>query len=692
MITLTIDHHRVEVKEGATILDACAKAHIEIPVFCYHPKLSIAGNCRMCLVEIEGHSKLVASCAFPAQPHMVVSTLNQRVQAARKGNLEFLLINHPLDCPICDQGGECDLQDISYGYGALEGQFKENKRAVLSKDFGPFIKTSMTRCILCTRCVRFAEEVAGVSELGVMGRGELSEISMGVEKALVSEMSGNMIDVCPVGALSSKPNAFKMRSWELKKTESIDCLDAVGSNIRIDTRGPEVMRILPRRHDDINECWISDKTRFFYDGLKYQRLDTPYIRGKEGLKPASWKEALKKIQEKMLSLSGHEIGAIVGHLGDVESAFVLKHLMQALGSENLDCCEEGARPFTHDRSLYLFNTSIAGIEASDACLLVGTNPRFEATMINARLRKRALQGNFEVGCIGECDDLIYPVTPIDIGPRGLEDILTERHPWSRVLKKSHRPMVILGTSALMRPDRDAIQILTLKIAQKYGALREDWRGYNVLHTAAGRVGALDVEFLPGQNGKSAQEMYESAKTGEIKLLYLLGAEGEMLSQKSPECCLIYQGHHGDEAAQYADVILPGSTFTEKNATYVNTEGRVQRTTQALLPPGEAKEDWKIVYKLAEILKCKLPYETLTQLHISLFQMYPWLEHEDSLPPASSFQKVKDFIEHTSLLEIEDTPFVPFIKSYYMTDSITRASPTLAHATRVFHLKRTPLSC
>lgn len=688
MITLYINDHLIEVEEGSTVLDACTKAQIEVPVFCYHPKLPIAGNCRMCLVEIEGHSKLVASCAYPALEGLIIRTNSLKVEKARKGNLEFLLINHPLDCPICDQGGECDLQDITYIYGSGQDQFKENKRAIFDKDFGPFIKTSLTRCILCTRCVRFSEEIAGVPELGVIGRGELSEISMGIEKTLSSELSGNLIDVCPVGALTSKPGAFRMRSWELKKTESIDCLDAIGSNIRIDTRGPEVMRILPRLNDNINEEWISDKTRFFYDGLKYQRLDRPYMRHKGQLVEVSWENAFKKIGKQVAGCLPSERAAIVGNLADIESMFALKELMIALGSPHLECAPDGARPFTDFRSLYVFNTCISGIEEADVCLLIGTNPRIEATLLNARIRKRYLHGNFEVGLLGPQIELTYPYTLISPGPEGLEALLKGDHPWSKILKKAQKPMFILGNSALCRHDGGAIQHLTLKLAQKYGAFQKDWIGYNILHTAASRVGALDIEFYPQKKGWGAERIYQEAQKGGIKFLYLLGSDERVIHRETSSCFIVYQGHHGDQMAEHADVILPGCAFTEKEATYVNTEGRVQQTLQALFPPGEAKEDWAILRALSEHLNAPLPYNSLKELRKNIYRHYPFLKNLNSCPrdPLKTILDIETFLKKPFTQKISSKAFEPFIHNYYMTDSITRSSPTMARATEAFVLQ------
>jgi NADH-quinone oxidoreductase subunit G len=502
MPKLTIDGREVEVEQGLTVLQACESAGIEIPRFCYHERLSIAGNCRMCLVAMKGAPKPVASCAMPAAEGMVIYTNTPEVHKMRKGVMEFLLINHPLDCPICDQGGECDLQDEAMAYGFDRGRFAENKRAVPDKYMGPLIKTVMTRCIHCTRCIRFAAEVAGVPELGATSRGEHMEVGSYLEKALTSELSGNLIDLCPVGALTSKPYAFAARSWELAKTESVDVMDAVGSNVRIDTRGNEVMRVLPRINEDINEEWISDKTRFACDGLRRQRLDRPYVREAGKLKPVTWREAFAAIAHGVEGIKGSQMAAIAGDLVDCESMIALKDLMTALGSPNIDCRQDGAALEASPRVSYLFNTTIVGIESADACLLVGTNPRTEAPIINARLRKRYRMGGFQVGMIGPAADLTYKYQHLGDDPRLLERIAAGDHPFADVLKNAQNPMLIVGMGALVRDDGAAVLEAVCQITEKLGLVdaKTGWNGFNVLHTAAARVGGMDLGFLPGEGG------------------------------------------------------------------------------------------------------------------------------------------------------------------------------------------------
>ncbi|HJN04198.1 MAG TPA: NADH-quinone oxidoreductase subunit NuoG, partial [Alphaproteobacteria bacterium] len=496
MPTLTIDGTEITVENGLTVMQACEQAGVEIPRFCYHDRLSIAGNCRMCLVEIERSPKPVASCAMPAADGMVVLTNTESVKKAREGVMEFLLINHPLDCPICDQGGECDLQDQAMAYGRGSNRFAENKRAVRDKNLGPLVKTIMTRCIHCTRCIRFASEIAGVPELGAIGRGEHMEITTYVEGALTSELSGNLIDLCPVGALTSKPYAFSARSWELTKTESIDVHDAVGSSIRVDSRGQAVMRVLPRPHEDLNEEWISDKTRFAVDGLARQRLDRAYVRDQGKLRAATWSEAFARIADRVRGVEGSRIAALAGDLADAESIYALKGLMGSLGSANLDCRLDGAALDPRVRASYLFNTTIAGIENADACLLVGTNPRWEAPLINARLRKRYLMGGFPVGVIGPAVDLTYRTESLGAGPETLAGILAGNHSFARTLEAADRPMIVLGQGALTRPDGAAVLATGRAVAEKFGMVRNGWNGFNVLQTAAARVGAMDIGFVP----------------------------------------------------------------------------------------------------------------------------------------------------------------------------------------------------
>jgi NADH-quinone oxidoreductase subunit G len=555
-------------------------------------------------------------------------------------------------------------------YGFDRSRFQENKRAVKEKYLGPLIKTFMTRCIHCTRCIRFADEIAGLPELGAVGRGEHMEIGTYIEHAIGSELSGNMIDICPVGALTSKPYAFAARPWELSKTESIDVLDAVGSNIRADARGSEVMRVLPRLHEDINEEWIADKTRFAYDGLKRQRLDRPYVRQDGKLRPAAWADAFKAVADRMNGLAGSEIAAIVGDQCDAESMAALKDLMAAYGSPNLECRQDGAKLPTGPRGAYLFNTGIAGIENADAILIVGSNPRWEATMINARIRKRFLQGGLKVGQIGPNVDLTYRTDYLGAGPQTLADVAAGNNAFAQVLEKAERPMIIVGMGALARPDGDRVLGLARQIAERFGMVREDWNGFNILHTAAARVGALDLGFVPGEGGRDLAGILAGAQSGAIKLVWLLGAD-EFDVTELGDAFVVYQGHHGDRGAHRADVILPGAAYTEKNGTYVNTEGRVQRARLAVFPPGEAREDWKIVRAYSEAAGRKLPYDTLRDVRQRLVGINPLFRELDGQRPGEWGAFGADSGE------MDPTPFQSPVENYYMTDPITRASLTMA---------------
>src|SRR5580700_4315201 len=614
MTKLIVDGREIDVPPEYTLLQACEAAGAEIPRFCFHERLSIAGNCRMCLIEVAGIPKPQASCAMAVRDLMpnkdgspkVLSTRSPMVRKAREGVMEFLLINHPLDCPICDQGGECDLQDQSMAYGVDASRFAENKRAVEDKYLGALVKTSMNRCIQCTRCVRFITEVAGVPELGAIGRGEDMEITSYLETALHSELQANIVDICPVGALTSKPYEFAARPWELNKTESIDVMDAVGSAIRIDTRGSEVMRVLPRINDDINEEWISDKTRHVVDGLRTQRLDQPYVRQGGQLRPATWSQAFQAIAAKVAQTSPKRIGAIVGDLAGVEETFALKELMTRLGVANLDCRQDGsALDPAWGRATYLFNASIAGIESADALLIVGSNPRKEAAVLNARIRKRWRAGKFPIGVVGAKSDLSYTYDYLGAGPETLADIT--RHSFADNLKKAERPMVIVGAGAFTRGDGAALASLAARAAVNLGAVKDGWNGYCALHSAASRVGALDLGFVPGQGGLSARQM---AAFGTLDLLFLLGADEIDIPQGA---FVVYIGTQGDRGASRADVVLPGAAYPEKSSIYVNTEGRVQLAARASFPPGDAKEDWAILRALSDVLKHKLPYDSLAQL-------------------------------------------------------------------------------
>ena len=670
---VTVDGIEVEVPPGSNVLQACEAAGKEIPRFCYHERLSVAGNCRMCLVEIEKTPpKPFASCAYPASDGMVVHTDTPMVRAARRGVMEFLLINHPLDCPICDQGGECDLQDQAVGYGMDRSRYAENKRAVRDKELGPLVKTVMTRCIHCTRCIRFSTEIAGVPELGATHRGENMEVGTYVEKTLSSELSGNLIDICPVGALTSKPYSFVARPWELTKTDSIDVLDAVGAAIRIDTRGPEVLRILPRLNEDVNEEWLADKSRFALDGLRRRRLDQPWVRRGGKLSQASWKQAFSEIGERLSKLDGARIGAISGDLCDVESMVALRDLMAALGSSNLDCRQDGAALDASRRDFYTFNTTIAGIEEADAVLLIGTNPRIEAPLINARLRKRWLQVQMPVANVGEPADLTYKVEALENSPSTLDAIAAGTHPFAAVLRAAKRPMLILGQAALARPDGAAVLARSWALAVSNGMLTPEWHGFNVLHSAAARVGGLDVGFVPGAGGKDAAAML----AGGVEALWLLGADEVDLGKLPASTFVIYQGHHGDRGAARADVILPGCAYTEKDGTWVNTEGRTQRGQRAADPPGQAREDWAILRAVSAVFGKPLPYDSLAALRTAIEAQHPALRNI-GIVPRFGCSDMTGPVCHGALSEVA---FSGAITNYYMTDPISRASPTMAACT------------
>ena len=679
MSKLTIDGIEVEVPPGATIFQACEHAGIEVAHFCYHERLAIAGNCRMCLVEVEKSPKPIASCAMPATDGMVVHTKSPKAIKAQKGVMEFLLINHPLDCPICDQGGECDLQDQAMAYGFDRSRFEENKRAVRDKDFGPLVKTEMTRCIHCTRCIRFLTEIAGVEELGATGRGEDMEISTYIERALGSELSANIIDLCPVGALTSKPYAFVARPWELQKTESVDVLDAVGSNIRIDSRGPQVLRVLPRLNEAVNEEWISDKTRFAIDGLVRQRLDRPYIRRDRQLREADWREALDLVADRLKRIPSERIAAIAGDLCDAEAMYALKELLTELGAASIDCRQDGAKIDPQCRSGYLFNTTIAGIEKADACLLVGTNPRLEAPLVNARLRKRFLQGGFRVAAIGPNIDLTFPVEMLGQGGDSLSALASGNHPWLAGLSEAKYPMLVLGQGALARRDGARVLAMARGIAESYGLVRADWTGFNVLHHAAARVGGLDLGFVPGPGGRDVDGILAGCKSGDVELLYLLGAD-EIDTGNLGTAFVIYQGHHGDRGARHADLILPGAAYAEKDGTYVNTEGRVQLARRAVFPPGEAREDWRIIRALSGVLDHPLPFDTLGELRSRMSQAHPILAETDRVGRAT-------WGAFGAPGPVDPTPFVYPIMDFYRTDPISRASETMAQCSEIYLAQR-----
>jgi NADH-quinone oxidoreductase subunit G len=678
MPKLIIDGTEIEVEDGITLIQACEQASVEIPRFCYHERLSIAGNCRMCLVEVAGMPKPIASCALgvndlrpgPNGEPPEIHTKSETVKKAREGVMEFLLINHPLDCPICDQGGECDLQDQAMAFGVDGSRFMENKRAVEDKNIGPLIKTIMTRCIHCTRCVRFMTEVAGVSELGMTGRGEDVEITTYLEQGMTSELSGNVIDLCPVGALTSKPYAFSARPWELRKTESIDVMDAVGANIRVDSRGREIMRFLPRNHDDVNEEWISDKTRFVWDGLRTQRLDQPYIRKRGKLQPATWNEAFSAIANRINRGNGKKIAAIAGDLAGAEEMFALNDLMGKIGSPNMDCRQDGSSQSpAKGRGSYLFNTGIAGIVEADAILLIGCNPRIEAATLNARIRKRWRSGQLKIGLVGQETDLTYDHEYIGAGPDSLNALAQGKHAFAKKLKSAKRPMIIIGSAALARGDGAAVLALAAKLAASTGVVSAKWNGFNVLHHAASRVAGLDLGFLPAKGGMDTAGILKAAKAGKLDMVYLLGAD-ELDMAALGKTFVVYQGTHGDAGAHRADVILPGAAYTEKSAIYVNTEGRPQMTERAVFPPGDAREDWAIIRALSAQLGSPLGYDSLTELRSAMFADHNHLAMIDEISHDGTLDLKK---LSSGATRVGNQAFGQAVADFYLSNPIARAS-------------------
>lgn len=668
MPKVTINGVEHAVPEGLTIIQACEIADVEIPRFCYHERLAIAGNCRMCLVEVVGAPpKPVASCAMPVTEGMKVLTDSPMVKKAREGVMKFLLANHPLDCPICDQGGECDLQDQAYQYGTGKSEYHEHKRAVKDKSMGPLVKTQMTRCIHCTRCVRFIEDVAGTVEIGAIGRGEGMEITTYLEQNLKSELSGNIIDLCPVGALTSRPYAFKARSWELRKTETIDVMDAVGSNIRIDSRGVEVMRILPRLNEEINEEWISDKTRFCCDGLKYQRLDKAYVKRNKKLQPVNFSEAISEVAKKIKSVKASEIAALTGELSAVEEIFALKKLLEKLGVENFDCRLRGEKLSADDRASYLFNTTIAGIDSADACLLIGVNPRKDAPILNARIRKRFLSKKLKVAAIGGSVDLTYAYKNLGDDVSALKEILDGRGDFAEILKNSKNPMIVLGHDLLARIDGDLILTYAKKTAERFNMIREDWNGFNFLSKSTGLLNGLETGFVGSSN---VPEILNKAENGEIKIVILHGVDDEIDFEKLEKTFVIYIGSHGDRGAHVADIILPAAAYSEKDAIYVNLEGRVQSTVRASSTLGEAKEDAELILELAQKLHIDLGFKNLVGLRKVLSNEHSIFKNLEKISPAiwkKSDELEGDFSDQK--IAIKDFDF-------YLTNPIARASRTL----------------
>ncbi|KAB5588622.1 NADH dehydrogenase (ubiquinone) Fe-S protein 1 [Ceratobasidium theobromae] len=684
-ITLTVDGKEVTVPQGSALIQACEAAGSNVPRFCYHDRLAIAGNCRMCLVEVEKSPKPVASCAMPALPGQKVFTNTPSVHEAREGVMEFLLSNHPLDCPICDQGGECDLQDQSMRYGSDRSRFHEiaGKRAVENKDLGPLVKTSMTRCIQCTRCVRFANDVAGVEDLGTTGRGNDTQIGMYVEKLLNSELSGNIVDLCPVGALTSKPYAYQARPWELKNTESIDVLDAVGSNIRVDSRGIQVMRIQPRTNDDVNEEWISDKTRYAYDGLRSQRLTTPLIRQGDRFISASWEEALHTIADGLKSsrASADEIQGIAGALADTEALVALKDLINRLGSDNLvtDATSTGVPSHNVDvRSNYLFNSTIQGLSEADAILLVGTNLRHEAAVMNSRIRKRWLHAQTEVGLIGEEADLSYRYEWLGKDAAALDKFVSGNASgeFAQIWAKAKRPMIIVGSGVTESPAGAQVLAAIARYVssdkEKARFLNEEWNGVNVLQRAASRAAAYDVGY--------AARPPSGAKP---KFIYLLNADDVSPSSIPQGAFVVYQGHHGDVGAQLADVCLPGAAYTEKSTTWVNTEGRTQIGRAAVPPPGASREDWKIIRALSEIIGSPLPYDDVLTLRDRMWDISPTLVRYDIAERTSLGTAQVGLNLLAQNKQTGGGAFHKVIQNFYQTDPISRASVTMAQCTRAF---------
>ncbi|MDA9568958.1 NADH-quinone oxidoreductase subunit NuoG [Candidatus Pelagibacter sp.] len=663
MPKLKVNNIEVEVEDGLTVLQACEKAGVEIPRFCYHEKLSIAGNCRMCLVEMEKSAKPVASCAMPAAEGMNIKTNTEFVEKARKGVMEFLLANHPLDCPVCDQGGECDLQDQSMFYGVDKSRFKENKRQVPEKNMGPLIKTQMTRCIHCTRCVRFATEIAGVPEIGAIGRGEDMQITTYLEQSMQSELSANVVDLCPVGALTSKPYVFEARPWELKKTESIDVMDAIGSNIRVDTYGWEVKRILPRINEDINEEWISDKTRHACDGLLNQRLDTPYIKYNGKFEKASWSEVFNIIKSKFKNTDKEKICGLTGDLVNMETLYIFKEFFnKTLGSQNIESRDNHTYLNPEKRENYLFNSSINGIEEADFIFLLGTNPRFEATILNARIRKSYLQNKTKIISLNEMGDLTFPYQCLDGNTETVKKIIEGKHEVSDLIKQAKKPMIIMGQSALKSKSSKYIFESIKQFLEENNKLSINWNALNVISENASTVGAFDLGIYKTTNGDN--EVLKDLEAHKFEIVYLLGLDTINFEKKNE--FIIYQGSHGDKGAEMADIILPGATYTEQNGYFTNLEGKLQKAYKASYPPELAKEDWVIINELAESMNHRRLFNDKDELDSSLInQINLHIEKDNSL----SSSKFKELIFENELIKIDN--------DYYYSNVIARASKTMS---------------
>ena len=676
MLKLKVNNQDVEVEEGLTVLQACEKAGVEIPRFCYHEKLSIAGNCRMCLVEIEKSPKPVASCAMPAAEGMNIKTNTKFVEKARKGVMEFLLANHPLDCPVCDQGGECDLQDQSMFYGVDKSRYKENKRFVPEKYMGPLIKTQMTRCIHCTRCIRFATEIAGVSELGAIGRGENMQITTYLEKSMESELSANVVDLCPVGALTSKPYVFEARPWELKKTESIDVMDAVGSNIRIDTYGWEVKRILPRINEDINEEWISDKTRYACDGLLNQRLDTPFVKYNNKFDKASWREVINLIKERIKETDKDKICGFTGDLVNMETLYIFKEFFnKCLNSNNIDFRNSHSYLNSETRENYLFNSGINGIEESDFIFLIGSNPRFEATMLNARIRKAYLKNKLKIVSLNNVGDLTYPYECLNGKTEDIKNILEGKNSISKNIINSKKPILILGQSILSCNSGKYIFETIKSFLKKNGKINSEWNAFNIISENASTVGSIDLGIFQTVDGSN--NTLSKLQNNKFEIVFLLGQDS--LNFKKKNEFIIYQGSHGDKGAEIADIILPGAAYTEQNGFFTNLEGKLQKAFKASYPPGEAREDWKIINDLAESIIGKKLFKDKEELDSSLLN-YLNLENEKKSSRKDSV--VDNLVFNNEQIKLNNI-------DYYYSNVIARSSKTMFNCrNEKFKLKST----
>ena len=673
MPKIIINNKEIEFQEGITVLQACEIAGSEIPRFCYHDRLSIAGNCRMCLVEMENSPKLIASCAMPASDGMIIKTNTESVRKARKGVMEFLLINHPLDCPICDQGGECDLQDQAMHYGFDKSRYEENKRAVKNKYMGPLVSTIMTRCIHCTRCVRFATEIGGVDDIGMLGRGENVEITTYLEKAIKSELSGNVIDLCPVGALTSRPYAFKARPWELKKTETIDVFDAMGSSIRIDSLDKSALRVLPRLNEEINEEWISDKSRFAIDGLSSQRIDTPFIRQNNKLIETDWDAALKRVISELKKRNKEKTVALSGKFTDLETLYSSKKFLNSIGSNYYECRYDNVQFKKHYRESYLFNSSIQLLDEADAILIVGSNPRWEASVLNSRIRKAYLHNDCKIALIGKKIDLTYKYEHLSENQSFLNEVYDGHTSFCKVLQNAKKPFLIIGNSAINNQDGEDVLDLCAKISKKYGIFTDNWNGFNILQQDISKVGALDIKFyndeFTNNFNKNVNHHIENFKP----VVFLLGND-EIDNSILKNAFVIYIGHHGEKSAQIADIVLPSPAFTEKTSIYINMEGRVLQTSRCYHPLGQAKEEWKIFRSISDDINKELQFNNLNDLRKEICSEYPLVQALNKLPSSNqlNFGKLnklsKRILDHT-------------ISNFYMTDVISRSSITMAKCTK-----------